>query len=62
MLTMKEVIRSLDKAGFRPRVKIMVGGAPLSQEYAAEIGADGFAGDAGGAVELARSLMKSGGM
>ena len=62
MLNMKEVVRSLEKAGFRKRVKIMVGGAPLSRGFADEIGADGYARDAGGAVELAKSLMKSGGM
>lgn len=62
MLKMKDVIESLEKAGFRRRVKVMVGGAPLSRSFADEIGADGYARDAGGAVELAKSLMKSGGM
>jgi 5-methyltetrahydrofolate--homocysteine methyltransferase len=62
MLSMKDVVKSLEKAGFRKRVKVMVGGAPLSKSYADEIGADGYAGDASGAVELAKSLMKSGGM
>jgi 5-methyltetrahydrofolate--homocysteine methyltransferase len=62
MLSMKDIIKSLEKAGYRKRVRVMVGGAPLSQSYAAEIGADGYARDAGGAVELAKSLMKSGGM
>ena len=61
MLSMKDIISSLAKAGFRKRVKVMVGGAPLSESYAAEIGADGYARDAGGAVELARSLMLNGG-
>lgn len=62
MLNMKDVIKSLEKAGFRRRVKVMVGGAPLSQGFADEIGADGYARDAGGAVELAKSLIKKGGM
>ncbi len=62
MLNMREVIRALDRAGFRRRVRVMVGGAPLSQGFADEIGADGYARDAGGVVELARSLMKRGGM
>ena len=58
---MKEIIKSLDKAGFRNRVKIMVGGAPLSQGFADEIGADGYARDAGGAVDVAKLLMNIGG-
>ncbi len=62
MLNMKDVITSLEKAGFRKRVKVMVGGAPLSPAFANEIGADGYARDAGGAVDLARSLIARGGM
>ncbi len=62
MLSMRDVISSLDKAGFRKRVKIMVGGAPLSPAFASEIGADGYARDAAGAVELAKSLIARGGM
>jgi len=62
MLNMKAVIRSLEEAGFRKRVKVMVGGAPLSSGFAEEIGADGYARDAGGAVDLAKSLIKRGGM
>ena len=61
MLNMKAVIESLDKAGFRRRVKVMVGGAPLSKGFADEIGADGYARDAGGAVEVAKELMNAGG-
>ncbi len=61
MLNMKDVIKSLEKAGFRNRVKVMVGGAVVSQGFADEIGADGYARDAGGAVDVARSLMKAGG-
>jgi 5-methyltetrahydrofolate--homocysteine methyltransferase len=61
MLNMKSVIDSLDKAGFRRRVKVMVGGAPLSKSFADEIGADGYARDAGGAVEIAKELMNAGG-
>jgi 5-methyltetrahydrofolate--homocysteine methyltransferase len=62
MLNMKDVVKSLEKAGFRKRVKVMVGGAPLSPAFASEIGADGYARDAGGAVELAKSLIARGGM
>jgi 5-methyltetrahydrofolate--homocysteine methyltransferase len=61
MLNMKGVIQALDKAGFRKRVKIMIGGAVTSQDFANEIGADGYARDAGGAVDVARKLIKAGG-
>ena len=61
MLNMKGVIQALDQAGFKKRVKVMIGGAVTSQDFANEIGADGYARDAGGAVDLARQLMKAGG-
>ncbi len=54
---MKEVIEALEAAGIRQQVKVMVGGAPLSQEYADEIGADGYSDNANSAVALAKSLM-----
>jgi len=54
---MKEVIDALEAAGIRQNVKVMVGGAPLSQEYADEIGADGYSDNANSAVALAKSLM-----
>lgn len=54
---MKEVIDALEAAGIRQQVKVMVGGAPLSQEYADEIGADGYSDNANSAVALAKSLM-----
>lgn len=57
MLKMKEVIDSLQAAGQRGEVKVMIGGAPASQRYADEIGADGYAADAGSAVDLAKQLM-----
>jgi 5-methyltetrahydrofolate--homocysteine methyltransferase len=56
MPKMKSTIEALVEAGLREKVKIMVGGAPVTKEYADEIGADGYAPDAGSAVELARSL------
>jgi methanogenic corrinoid protein MtbC1 len=52
------VIESLEKAGLRSQVKVMVGGAPVSRGWAAEIGADGYAKDAMSAVVLARQLME----
>ncbi len=53
----KRVVEELGKRSMRSRVKIMVGGAPCSEEWARSIGADGYAGDAVAAVALARSLM-----
>ncbi len=58
MRNQKGVIESLEKAGLRSQVKVMVGGAPVSRGWAAEIGADGYAKDAMSAVALARQLME----
>ena len=58
MRNQKDVIESLEKAGLRSQVKVMVGGAPVSRGWAAEIGADGYAKDAMSAVVLARQLME----
>jgi 5-methyltetrahydrofolate--homocysteine methyltransferase len=52
------VIEEIKKRGLRDKVKIMVGGAPVTQEHAEKIGADGFAGNAVDAVRLAEKLMK----
>jgi len=57
MTMMKSTIEALVEAGVRDRVKVMVGGAPLTQSYADEIGADGYADDAGGAVKTAKGLL-----
>jgi 5-methyltetrahydrofolate--homocysteine methyltransferase len=59
MPEMKKIIQSLVKAGIRDRVKIMIGGAPVNQKYAQEVGADGYGPDAASAVDLARALMSS---
>ena len=56
MPKMKSTIEALVEAGLREKVKIIIGGAPVTKDYADEIGADGYAPDAGSAVELARSL------
>lgn len=58
MPNMKNTIEALKEAGLRGDVKIMVGGAPLTDQYAKEIGADGYAPDASRAVALAKSLKK----
>jgi 5-methyltetrahydrofolate--homocysteine methyltransferase len=57
MPQMEEVIRTLSKAGIRDSLKIMVGGAPVNEKFAIDIGADGYAVDAGEAVEVAKSLL-----
>jgi 5-methyltetrahydrofolate--homocysteine methyltransferase len=56
MVNMKATIEALQEAGLRDSVKIMVGGAPVTQEYARDIGADAFAPDAAAAVDIAREL------
>ncbi len=53
----KKVIEELENRSIRGQVKVMVGGAPCNDEWAKEIGADGYAGDAVAAVALARSLV-----
>lgn len=58
MVYMKEVIKAFEKAGIRNEVKIMVGGAPLNEKFAEEIGADGYSDNANAAVTLARKLMQ----
>ena len=54
----KANINAIEKAGLRDKVIIMVGGAPVTQEYADAVGADGYAADASAAVKLAKSLIK----
>jgi len=57
MPMMKETVAAVAKAGIRDQVKILVGGAPVTQAYAKEIGADGYAPDAGSASKLAKSFL-----
>ena len=57
MLHQRDVIEHLAEAGLRERVKVMVGGSPVTQAWADEIGADGFAEDAARAVAVAKRLM-----
>jgi len=56
MLQQKKIIESLDEAGLKNQVKVMVGGAPVTQSYADQIGADGYAEDAISAVDIAYRL------
>ena len=55
----KEVIEALEKAGLRDKVKVMIGGAPTSREWAKEIGAEGYGANAAEAVEIAKKLAQS---
>jgi 5-methyltetrahydrofolate--homocysteine methyltransferase len=57
MPSMRLVIKALEDLGLRSQVKIMVGGAPLTEEFAQHIGADGYAPDASRAVTLAKTLL-----
>ncbi|CAA7600614.1 Methyltransferase cognate corrinoid protein [Acididesulfobacillus acetoxydans] len=57
MLSMKDTIEVLKEEGLRNKVKVIVGGAPISQDFADEIGADGFAPDAASATDLCKKLL-----
>lgn len=57
MPSMKETVDALKEAGVRDKAKVMIGGAPVTQQYADEIGADGYSADAASAVDLANSLI-----
>ena len=58
MVNMKTVIERLQEAGIRDNVKVIIGGAPVSQAYADQIGADGYATDAATGVDVAKKLLK----
>ncbi|EHQ87831.1 cobalamin B12-binding domain-containing protein [Desulfosporosinus youngiae] len=57
MVSMRDTIELFKEEGIRDKVRIIIGGAPISQEYADEIGADGFAPDAATACDLAKGLL-----
>jgi 5-methyltetrahydrofolate--homocysteine methyltransferase len=57
MHSMKAVMEKLKETGMRDKVKVMIGGAPVTQKYADEIGADGYSSNANAAVALARKLL-----
>ena len=59
MIGMKDVITAFEKEGLRKQVKFVVGGAPLTDQYAREIGADGYAPDAASAAEKFASYLKA---
>lgn len=57
MLAMKDTIEVLKEEGLRNSVKVIIGGAPVTQQFANEIGADGYAPDAASATDLAKKLL-----
>jgi len=57
MPSMKTTIEAVKEAGLRERVKVLIGGAPVTQNYASEIGADGYAPDAASAADRAKELI-----
>jgi len=57
MPSMQQVVEEVRKAGIRPSVRIMIGGAPVTPQYAEQIGADGYSDNASAAVALARRLV-----
>ena len=58
MSMMKQTVDAVIESGLRERVKVMIGGAPVTQKFADEIGADGYAPDAGSANKLAKALLQ----
>lgn len=59
MVNMKAVIAGLKEAGLKDNVKVIIGGAPVTQDYANQIGADGYAPDAASGVDIAKNLLKA---
>jgi 5-methyltetrahydrofolate--homocysteine methyltransferase len=57
MREMKGTIETLQEAGLRSRVKVMIGGAPVTERFAKEVGADGYAPDAASAVDCVKGLL-----
>ena len=57
MGSMRDTIQALEEAGLRDKVRVLIGGAPVTQSYAEEIKADGYAPDAASAVEKAKELL-----
>ena len=54
---LRDAVDALNKSDFRSNIKVMVGGAPITQEFADEIGADGYSEDAASAATLANQLI-----
>ena len=60
MRTMEHTIKALEEAGLRDKVKVMIGGAPVTQAFADQIGADGYASNAASAADLAKQFASAG--
>jgi 5-methyltetrahydrofolate--homocysteine methyltransferase len=60
MIYIRDIIEAVREAGLRKKVKIIIGGAPVTQTFAYEVKADGYSPDAASAVELVKSLLKKG--
>lgn len=60
MPAMREVIKALESSGLRHKTKVVIGGAPVTEEFAAKVGADGYARDAGSAVDKVKELLSYG--
>ena len=60
MRTMGHTIKALEEAGLRDKVKVMIGGAPVTQAFADQIGADGYASNAASAADLAKQFTSAG--
>jgi 5-methyltetrahydrofolate--homocysteine methyltransferase len=60
MRTMEHTVKALEEAGLRDKVKIMIGGAPVTQTFSDQIGADGYASNAASAADLAKSFVGTG--
>lgn len=58
---MKDILLALEQAGIRHEIKVMIGGAPITNSFAQQIGADGYSDNANSAVLLAKSLISAGG-
>ena len=59
MVRMSDVVKAIEAQGVRGKVKIMVGGAPVTQRFADEIGADGYSSDAAGAADVAKAWVSA---
>ena len=57
MMAQKETIDALKEAGIRDKVKVLIGGAPVTESFAKEIEADGYAGDAASAAQVAKAFL-----
>lgn len=57
MVEMKTTLEKIEEAGLRSQVKVVIGGAPITEDFTNEIGADGYAPDAGSAASLVKSLL-----